>query len=1016
MKVHTRLIKAFSALLIAALLFAALPAGETVAQTTTITVCPVGETCDYHTIQGAINAASSGDIIEVWDGTYDFTSEGEPVPAGLIKINKPITIKAAVDGNETRPIIDSTGFDGAIKMWHSTFTGGQVLIEGFEITGDGATDIAITAAMQYAVDSTEIIIRDNVIHGMNSGIDFWGTSGGSLTKIEITDNVFYDLGQDGAWGFGVMLEDPSDWSKSGDQFAAVVEGNTFYNIYDSSSEDGVGVVIPRANEDNGEASNVRIANNTFEGTVSVGVALIDGDISEVEIVTNDFGALGVYVDDANTTSGPADASPNWWGSPCGPAAGAFIGDVEYSPWYVDEAMTQTSDGTSYIFPAAASIESMNTIIACAAPGSTLTFESGAFPGGLVVDNNGLTFDLNGVTVGPGSPAFTVNGDNFTINGPGTLDGGGSSDHAIVVADGVSNFTLNNAEILNWANGVHYAGEIINTQIVDNFIHDLTGDGVHFTQQPTAQTSVSFYIQGNLFKHNGGVGVNNAGATEINAEYNSWSDYTGPTGPDGDGSTNADTDPFTHVDLYMVSTNPDVDNWPNQVFVDDTITYQVKAHVVNLTTAAFEFSYPTDLLGSPTIANVNTNFSPVPTYTDVVTVNETTGVISFDGQTGTTTTLTPLSGDVVLFEVTFTGLLPGEATLDFEETSDLFGMSPGYGPSLNIYADELVNSELKVITRPTMIATGIEGPYVAGLSHEISMETCNAATGGDWSESVDSPIEPDTIGWIRISDITLDKIASLQFLWGGDWYDFSVQDAYGGHAVQQDGDDVIARFGNYNFGLEILNDWCDVDGFRVTFVEPGTHDVTVEIYDMMDTDQDDIGGDDILLASLGPITITVQGNFDVTGTISMQGRTVRTGVPLTLTDVDGDPIYGPHNTTSTSELAYNVLFTGVNGSIYEITTNQPRYLNITEGLDKQFLVDSAYTISALELKGGNANWDIDNIVDISDASIVGTQYGTGDINDDGDVNFDNRVNIQDLAIVGGNYLLDGATAYALWLIP
>jgi hypothetical protein len=187
--------------------------------------------------------------------------------------------------------------------------------------------------------------------------------------------------------------------------------------------------------------------------------------------------------------------------------------------------------------------------------------------------------------------------------------------------------------------------------------------------------------------------------------------------------------------------------------------------------------------------------------------------------------------------------------------------------------------------------------------------------------------------------------------------------------------------------------------------------------MMDTSQNDIGGDDILLTYLGPITIEVLGDFDVTGTISMQGRTVRSGVPLTLTDVNGAPVYGPFTDDSGPELAFNVLFSPVNGGIYEITTLQPRYLNVTADLNKQFLVNSAYEIEPLELQGGNAIWT-DNDIDINDASLVGAQYGwTGNTStQDADVNFDDKVNIQDLALVGGNFDLDSATAYADWLLP
>jgi hypothetical protein len=451
--------------------------------------------------------------------------------------------------------------------------------------------------------------------------------------------------------------------------------------------------------------------------------------------------------------------------------------------------------------------------------------------------------------------------------------------------------------------------------------------------------------------------------------------------------------------------------------NDTITYQVKASVVNLTGASFDLNFPTALVSAALVpGSVNSAFSPVPGKSEVVTI--ASGVISFDGITGATiATVTPLTDeDIVLFEVTFTGEAPGEALLDFDEDTDEFSMSPvGGGPSNNIYADELVDATLDVITRPTLDVDGLDTDFVAGLtSHEITLQTCSLATGGDWTESVASPIEPDTIGWVRISDITLAEIASLQFLWQGGWYEFSVQDAVGGTAVQQDGDDVIARFGNYDFGMEIPVNWCDVDKFRITFVNPGTHDVTIYIYDMMDTSQNVIGGDDILLAYLGPEEITILGDFDVTGTVSMQGRSVRSGVPLTLTDVDGAPTYGPHETDSTSQLAFNVLFEGVNGSIYQITTLQPRYLNIIEDLEKLILVNGAFQMQPLELQGGNAVWT-DNVINIGDASLVGAEYGwTGDTStQDADVNFDGKVNIQDLALVGGNFDLTAAVAYASW---
>jgi len=76
------------------------------------------------------------------------------------------------------------------------------------------------------------------------------------------------------------------------------------------------------------------------------------------------------------------------------------------------------------------------------------------------------------------------------------------------------------------------------------------------------------------------------------------------------------------------------------------------------------------------------------------------------------------------------------------------------------------------------------------------------------------------------------------------------------------------------------------------------------------------------------------------------------------------------------------------------------------------------IANLMLRAGDAN-DSDKI-DGGDASIVGTQYGTGTIADQGDLNFDGKVNIQDLALVGGNFDLQSANpgaanyAYGNWM--
>ncbi len=102
---------------------------------------------------------------------------------------------------------------------------------------------------------------------------------------------------------------------------------------------------------------------------------------------------------------------------------------------------------------------MNAIIACAAPGSTLTFVSGSYPGGLIVNTPQLTFDLNNVTIGAGSPAFTINAPDTTILGPGILDGNGNSSPAILVKANGDNFILDGVEIREWLDGVQVEGSV-----------------------------------------------------------------------------------------------------------------------------------------------------------------------------------------------------------------------------------------------------------------------------------------------------------------------------------------------------------------------------------------------------------------------------------------------------------------------------------------------------------------------------------------------------------------------------
>ena len=258
---------------------------------------------------------------------------------------------------------------------------------------------------------------------------------------------------------------------------------------------------------------------------------------------------------ADSYIGTVNAEDNWWGSACGPSGmgpgtgSAVSAQVDFAPWWITATGGGSSSGGTTI-PAGASAAEQMAIIGCAGPGATITYEKATYPGGVTITTNGVTLNLNGSTIGHGTSAYIIDADDVTIMGPGTLDGGNDPAAAIQVLGGADNFTLKNMDVRKWGKGVEIVGNVVSLKIVDNFIYDNLGAGLQVNSGVTIGGVINVY--GNLFKVNGGNGIQNDGVTNLPALYNSWGDIDGSalvTGGDGV-SGNVDASQPTFLEYFM----------------------------------------------------------------------------------------------------------------------------------------------------------------------------------------------------------------------------------------------------------------------------------------------------------------------------------------------------------------------------------------------------------------------------------------------------------------------------------
>ncbi len=357
---------------------------------------------DFSTIQGAIDAATAGDTIDIFPGSGSYTED--------VNVNKALTLKD--------PPVGQPHIVGTI-----TVASDGVTIDGLDISNPtGSAGIVDT-------DHSNLTITNNTIHNVGSDTSY--TSGSAqaieivsnaadVSTIDIEKNVISDVGNS-----GLLHTSSADGSAKGIYLGnsgginsistVTISENTISNVSSSpipwvsngnggwTSKDGggaYGVLVNHATSGAGETSGLTITNNTISGleglwahaiglegntpgaqvtgnvisgltdnkggTDDVGVMVQDnGGAGSVTISANQFAQDIIGVgnegagEDPTTATATTTATGNWWGSIDGPrttpglstltnphGAGAWVyGPVSFVPWCIDSSCSTIDTST-----------------------------------------------------------------------------------------------------------------------------------------------------------------------------------------------------------------------------------------------------------------------------------------------------------------------------------------------------------------------------------------------------------------------------------------------------------------------------------------------------------------------------------------------------------------------------------------------------------------------------------------------------------------------------------------------
>jgi len=388
----------------------------------------VGTGKPYSTIQSAINAASAGDTITVYAGTY----AGATVNKTALTIQaNPGDVVTISDGPQHPAGFLRVGF------WFQGFTGNGATIRGFRFAGTNQNGYMDDNLLDFAVFSRgadDVTVEDNVMTATLQAITNWHGDGW-----QIRDNQITDLWTLNGGGIGILIG-ANDGSTVQDNVVSDNQISGTLSVYsgDGGGYDGTGIVLYADFRvySGGIVTNTMVSGNdismvsdtpgvvNFNGIELTDTRDSDGNPASVygnQVTQNDVlgsSGNGVLVSAGTTDNhinynnidgnqgygvlysgtGTLDATSNWWGAndgpgPVGPGSGDNVSiNVDYSSW-VQQTSTATGTGTVSFGPSAGTITGLTGVSESSLPAVAQATKPISFPNGL------FSFNITGLSNG-----------------------------------------------------------------------------------------------------------------------------------------------------------------------------------------------------------------------------------------------------------------------------------------------------------------------------------------------------------------------------------------------------------------------------------------------------------------------------------------------------------------------------------------------------------------------------------------------------------------------------------------